>query len=185
MALRYGLPYFLEDKSGRLSGSDFIDLHDRMKLAYSCKDRSSSLFTYEIHDTTAGTYDAYNKAVATLTFGSDNALGTITYTRDKIERQMVDYLAQVNDIAGSKLRRFFASDGKEYRWGYRVVPNEEWTCTNSSGTVVSHYNLKVDGEPPYFGSSGCMLSVDEDFGHLACEMLATVMIMRHIDKHNL
>ena len=75
----------------------------------------------------------------------------------------------------------------------------------SSGAIIAHYNLKPPGEPPYYGSSGCMLTVEQEFGHLACgtyadrfsdsrkkfcsaEMpVATVMIMRHmhIDKYGL
>ena len=39
-------------------------------------------------------------------------------------------------------------------------------CTNKHAEIVSHYNLKQPEEPPYFTSSGCMLTVLEDFGHL-------------------
>ncbi|KAF8880340.1 hypothetical protein CPB84DRAFT_1687614 [Gymnopilus junonius] len=185
MATRYGLPYFLEDKSGRLAGSEFVDLHDRMRLVYHPKERSSTQSVYEIYDTTISTYNAFRKPVVTLSFGPNNTLGTISYSRDRTARQMGAYLSQVNEIAGSKLRCFFASDGNEYRWGYRLIPNDEWTCTNNTGAIISHYNLKTPGEPPYYNSSGCMLTVEEDYGHLACEMLATVMIMRHIDKYDL
>lgn len=100
MATKYGLPYFLEDKTGRLSGSEFVDLHDRMKLVYRSKERSSTNSIYEIYDITAGTYDAFHTPVIILTFGTNNALGTITFSTDGTERQMERYLSQVNAIAG-------------------------------------------------------------------------------------
>ncbi|PPQ91834.1 hypothetical protein CVT25_000288 [Psilocybe cyanescens] len=196
MATRYGLPFFLEDKTGRLDGSEFVDLHDRTRLVYRRKSRDATRIVYGIFDITLGTYEAFHVPVVTLCFGADNSLGSVCYapgvgviggTREGEEKwmQMAKYLSQVNIFAGSKLRRFFASDGNEYRWGYKLAEGNEWTCTNSSGTIVSHYNLKSPGEPPYYGSSGCMLTVEEDYGHLACEMLATVMIMRHIVAHDL
>ncbi|KDR67038.1 hypothetical protein GALMADRAFT_80228 [Galerina marginata CBS 339.88] len=185
MATKFGLPYFLEDKTGRLTGSEFVDLHDRMKLVYRCKVRDATEEVYEIYDITAGTYNSFHLAVATLTFGANHALGTISFGTSESSTLMSRYLSQVNIFAGSKLRRFFASDTNEYRWGYRLADGNEWTCTNSGGRVVAHYNLKNAGEPPYFGSSGCMLTVEEDFGHLASEMLATVMIMRHIVAYDL
>ena len=100
MATKYGLPYFLEDKTGRLSGSEFADLHDRMKLVYRARERTSSHSSYEVYDITISSYDAFHAPVATLTFGANNALGTITYARDRTERQMESYLSQVNAIAG-------------------------------------------------------------------------------------
>ncbi|KAF9050608.1 hypothetical protein BJ165DRAFT_1366943 [Panaeolus papilionaceus] len=188
VGLKYGIPIFLEDRSGSLSGSDFIDIHDRMRLIYRRRRRDSSdsqsAFTYDIFDATSNCADAFTVPVATLTFGPNNELGTIAFKNSQPMR-MDRYLSQVNEIAGSKLRRFFASDGNEYRWGYRVTDDNEWTATNSSGEIVSYYSLKSPGEPQYPNSSGCMLSVEESWGHLACEMLATVMIMRHIAKYNM
>lgn len=62
--------------------------------------------------------------------------------------------------------------------------------------------LKVPGEPEYPHSSGCVLTVEEAYPHLAAgmsifqlygvtmltgttEMLASLIIMRHIVAHNL
>jgi hypothetical protein len=39
-------------------------------------------------------------------------------------------------------------------------------CTNASGYLVACYSLKVEGEPEYDQSSGCMLTVDESYPHL-------------------
>lgn len=185
METKFGLPFFLEDKTGRLTGSDFNDLHDRMKLLYRPRSRDPSRGIYDIYDASSGRSDSYETPVVTLTFGSDNSLGTIKFAQDSRAREMGRYLSQVNTLGGSRLRRFFASDGNEYRWGWRLAEGDEWTCTNSKGEIISNYNLKSPGEPTYVHSSGCMLTVDESFRHLAVEMLATVMIMRHIAKYDL
>lgn len=36
---------------------------------------------------------------------------------------------------------------------------------------MAQYNLKIEGEPQY-QSSGCMLTVEEDYGHLATGTVA-------------
>ncbi|KAF8955660.1 hypothetical protein BDZ97DRAFT_1673450 [Flammula alnicola] len=184
MAVRYGLPFFLEDKTGRLSGSEFLEIHDRMKLLYRRRVHDDTGTIYDIYDITTGSSESFQVPVVSLSFGADNSLGTIKY-RSQQPKQISRYLSEVSIFAGSRLRRFFGSDGNEYRWGYRLAEGNEWTCTNSRAEIVAHYNLKHPGEPPYYSSSGCMLTVLEDFGHLACEMLATVMIMRHIVAHDL
>ncbi|PPQ71873.1 hypothetical protein CVT24_006889 [Panaeolus cyanescens] len=196
VGLKYGIPIFLEDRSGSLSGSDFIDIHDRMRLIYRRRRRDTDTdqpypYVYEIFDATSNSVDAFNVPIATLTFGANNELGTVTLKGSQ-PMTMDSYLSQVNEIAGSKLRRFFASDGNEYRWGYRVTDDNEWTvsvliyslllffsssarylslvvnhATNSAGEIVAYYSLKSPGEPQYPGSSGCMLSVEESWGHLA------------------
>jgi len=45
-------------------------------------------------------------------------------------------------------------------------------CTNKSQYLVAFYSLKVAGEPDYLGSSGCMLTIDEAYPHLAAGALA-------------
>ena len=77
-------------------------------------------------------------------------------------------------------------------------------CTNASHYLVAYYSLKLPGEPEYTQSSGCMLTVDEAYPHLIVgellirgvtndientdrmqELLASLMIMRHIAAYNL
>ncbi|CAA7270273.1 unnamed protein product [Cyclocybe aegerita] len=183
METRYGLPFFLEDKTGRLTGSEFVDIHERMKLIYRRRLSDHTRAVYEVYDTTSGTFDSFRTPRITLTFGANNALGTVSFGSEHLVA-MDRFLSQVNPIAGSRLRRFIGSDGNEYRWGHRIA-NNEWTCTNRNGEIVAHYNLKDPSEPVYQNSSGCMLTVEENFGHLAAEMLATVMVMRHIVEYNL
>ena len=56
--------------------------------------------SHSAYDITISSYDAFHTPVATLTLGANNALGAITYARDRIERQMESYLSQVNAVAG-------------------------------------------------------------------------------------
>ncbi|RDB16279.1 hypothetical protein Hypma_003068 [Hypsizygus marmoreus] len=178
----YGMAYFLEDKSGNLTGSEFVDLHDRMRLSYRCTAHDATQSAYMIYDTT-NTYGGTRPLLA-LTFGADNHLGTINFSPES-SMLMKKYLTKVSPLGSSRIRKFIASDGQEYRWGWPVKDDQEWTCTNSRGYLVAYYNLKTPGEPEYAHSSGCMLTVEQAYGELVPEMLASLMIMRHIAAYNL
>jgi len=93
MALRYGLPIFLEDKTGRLSGSDFVDLYDRMRLLYRRISRDSARTTYGIF-----TNSDYHTPVITLEFGADNSLGSVRVGRSN-NMVMDNYLSRVTILA--------------------------------------------------------------------------------------
>ena len=148
MALRYGLPVFLEDKSGRLTGSEFVDLYDRMKLNYRRIARDSERTVYGIYDTSPGS-ESPNTAVITLTFGADNSLGTIRVRRSN-DMEMDTYLSRVTIFArwnlflififspltnkfliviSSKSRHFVASDNQRYRWRHRYADDQEWAVS--------------------------------------------------------
>ncbi|KAJ7597626.1 hypothetical protein C8J56DRAFT_920548 [Mycena floridula] len=179
----YGIPYFLEDKSGRLSGGEFVDLHDRLRLDYRCTARDSTHTAYMIYKTNPQSYQSsVPTALIALDFGPHNTLGTVSFS-PHLSIPMKKYLYKGS--SGSKSRKFIASDGQEYLWSWRIQDNQEWTCTNGSGYLVAYYSLKLPSEPHYEGSSGCTLTIDESFGHLAHEMLATLMIMRHIVQYRL
>lgn len=100
METKFGLPFFLEDKTGRLTGSDFNDLHDRMKLLYRPRSRDPSHGIYDIYDVSAGQNDSYETPVVTLTFRPDNSLGTVKFSYESRERDMGGYLSQVNALGG-------------------------------------------------------------------------------------
>jgi hypothetical protein len=77
-----------------------------------------------------------------------------------------------------------ASDGREYKWGYRVIEGQEWSvsgckqpiefelslisgeqCTTMDNILVAHYDLK----PPdvrTFDVSGNNLTIYQHFFHL-------------------
>ncbi|KAJ3876447.1 hypothetical protein F5051DRAFT_429775 [Lentinula edodes] len=177
----YGLPYFLEDKTGRLTGSDFVDIHDRLRLTYRrSTERNSSHTAYMIYNTSA--HVSHPQPLMALDFGPGNALGTVSFS-SKLCVPMKKYLAKVP--CKGRTYKFLASDSQEYFWSWRAQANQEWTCTNTSGYLTAYYSLKTPGEPQYEGSSGCSLTVDESFGHLASEILASLMILRHISEYNL
>lgn len=145
MALRYGLPLFLEDKTGRLTGSEFIDLYDRMKLMYRRLSRDPTCTDYGVFDITYGGYEAYDVPKITLKFGADNSLGTIKVGRnDPIA--METYLPRVTIfskcnpfcrpfnkyiliVISSKSRHYIASDGQQYRWRHRYAIDQEWAVS--------------------------------------------------------
>lgn len=98
MALRYGLPVFLEDQSGRLTGSKFEDLYNRMTLTYTRISRNSPQIVYGIFYTAPDEYTSARTPKIILEFGADNSLGTITVGRSNA-MAMDDYLPRVNIFA--------------------------------------------------------------------------------------
>ncbi|EAU90825.2 hypothetical protein CC1G_09302 [Coprinopsis cinerea okayama7 len=180
---RYYQPYFLEDRSGRLSGSEFNDIHERLKFSYRCSRRSSTLCQYTIFETTSPREDACTTPVSVLEYGPNNTLGLVYYGMKP--QSMARYLVKVDPEGSSRHRKFVAQDGRTYIWSYRTHEDHEWTCVDSSGSVVAFYHLKLAGEPSYPNSSGCMLTVEEAYGDYAYEFLTSCLIMRHIAEHNL
>lgn len=172
------MPYLLEDKTGKLTGSHFVDINDRLRLTLRCTTREATHTTYIIYTTTAGT-----DPVVTLSFGSNNSLGTITFGSGP-QVPMNSFL-EPSPNENAKSRKFIGSDGQQYRWSWRTTQSEEWTCTNTGNQQVASYSLKVPGEPEYDHSSGCVLTIEEAYPHLAVEMLASLTIMRHIVAHDL
>ncbi|RPD58662.1 hypothetical protein L227DRAFT_504878 [Lentinus tigrinus ALCF2SS1-6] len=182
----FGLPFFLEDTTGKIGGSDFVDLHNRMHLSLKQTLRDAHHTAYIIYDLSsraAGGRGGLLVPLATLDFGPNNALGTVKIG-DGDHVQMGHYLSKVPGFSSSKSRKFRAADGQEYRWTLQV--DGEWQCTNAKTNYhVATYSMKPAGEPQYSSSSGCMLTVEEAYPHLVGELLASLVIMRHIEQHNL
>jgi len=180
----YGQDYMLEDKTGQLTGSDYEDIHDRIRLTLKCTQKAPTHTVYMIYDRTRTAVFNYNEPLAVLDFGPNDTLGTVSF-KTGVQTPMKQYLVRASAFGRSTTRKFIAHDGQEYQWSWRIKPDQEWTCTNASGYLVACYSLKLEGEPHYEGSSGCMLTVDESYPHLLTEMLASLTIMRHIVAHNL
>lgn len=180
----YGMPYILEDKTGELTGSDFIDINDRLRLRLRCTAQAPTHTAYMIHNVTHGHECEVSRALVALAFGPGDSLGTIIF-ESRSPVAMNEYLRRVSLLASSKSRKFLASDGEEYQWSWRSTKGHEWTCTGQDQQLIASYSLKVVGEPDYISSSGCVLTIDEAYPHLAVEILATLTIMRHIVAHNL
>ncbi|KAF8182549.1 hypothetical protein BJ912DRAFT_1123799 [Pholiota molesta] len=147
MALRYELPYFFDDATGRLSGSTFVEFHERMRINYIKRVDNESQSEYDIYKHSNEAEDQDGPA-ATLYFGPNHTLGTIQYRNQ--EPKNMDH---------SKLRRFIASDGNEYRWGWRKVEGDLWTCTNGNGEIIADYSFKPPMEPAYITSGICLPSL--------------------------
>jgi len=187
MATKFGLGYILEDMSGQLTGSDFIEIYGRMKFRVRCTIREPKRTVYMILNASDDGRSPYRgggtSALALLEFGESNALGTVSYLSNPCV-PMKKYLVKTSK-GSSKQRKFLASDGQEYCWCWRAQDDHEWTCYSQSGALIAHYALKPEGEPPYASSSGNALMVEEAYPHLAPEILASLLIMRHIAKYNL
>lgn len=177
-----GLPFFLEDKTGELTGSEFLDVHDRARFAYRCTLRDTHHTAYMVYEVSPA---ARSTPVACLNFGGGNALGTVKIGQGE-DISMSKYLSKVGTFGSSTTRKFTASDGQEYQWTRDTDDGSdaEWTCLNAKGYHVASYSLKLNGEQ-YETSSGCMLTVEESYESLIGELLASLIIMRHIAKYNL
>ncbi|KAK7052656.1 hypothetical protein R3P38DRAFT_2861536 [Favolaschia claudopus] len=180
---RYGMPYIFEDTTGRLTGSEFADIHERLRFTVRCTAHDTCHTSYMVYNTTPSVYQStIPKPLVALDFGPNNALGTVSVA--SVPMPMRKYLYK-NPMGSSKVRRFVASDGQTYQWSRRTQPNQEWTCTNANNYVIASYSLKAPGEPEYSNSSGCILEIAEQFGTLAAEMIASLLIMRHIQAYDL
>ncbi|KAJ7607289.1 hypothetical protein DFH06DRAFT_216436 [Mycena polygramma] len=180
---RYGMPYILEDTTGRLTGSEFVDIHERVRFTVRCTARDVSHTAFMIYNTSPAVFQsAVPKPLVALDFGPNNSLGTISFS--SVPMPMRKYLTR-HAMGSAKVRRFVASDGQTYQWARRTQTNQEWTCTNANGYVIASYSLKAAGEPEYSNSSGCILEIAEQFGSLAPEMIASLWIVRHIAAYDL
>ena len=53
------------------------------------------------------------------------------------------YIHPVRAWHSSLSRKFFASDGREYKWGYRVWPGQEWTVSEKINDFEEQWNWFV------------------------------------------
>ncbi|OBZ65416.1 hypothetical protein A0H81_14581 [Grifola frondosa] len=190
--LNRSLPYFLEDRTGLFTGSDFDDVYDRMFLRVArpsepSSQRDDTLMVYNVGRRSSGQRD-YRPSVrepsVVLQFGPNGALGTIAFKGSSVSMPMNQYVKKTSMFGGSLSRKFRASDGEEYKWTYRSVENHEWTCVDSRNYLVAHYDLKP-AEKPVYGTSGNILTIYEAFANISIEILASLTIMRHIAAHSL
>lgn len=115
---RHFLPLFLEDGSGLLTGSEFIDVHDRMKLLYRRTRQDSRGTQYCVYETSSNRYvgsqilsafssvelthrdrsDSSTKPIIALEFGPNGELGSVNLSFNKGGRaaRVEDYLRRTN-----------------------------------------------------------------------------------------
>ena len=97
---KYGMPFFLEDKTGLLTGSDFVDLHDRMHLSLRQTSKDSMHTAYMIYDFTSSLGSgAFSRPSAALDFGPNNTLGTVSFGTGGGHVAMKNYLYKPSALA--------------------------------------------------------------------------------------
>ena len=93
-----GLPFFLEDQTGELTGSEFVDLYNRMRLSLRCTLRDVSHTAFMIYDLSSRP-NTYGAPLACLEFGANHALGTVKIANGE-SVNMNQYLAKAGGIGG-------------------------------------------------------------------------------------
>jgi hypothetical protein len=78
----YGMPFMLEDQTGLLSGTEFIDVNDRLKYSYKCSSRNETETVFTIFDRTYTYADV--KPLISISFTKDNHLNTISTSQGVI-----------------------------------------------------------------------------------------------------
>ena len=95
----YGLPLFLEDISGSLDGSDFVDIHGRMKLTLRCTLRDRSRAVYMVQNDQSHS----RSPSAVLDFTPPGGLGSIIVGNAR-PMPMDQYLCKVSRFGRFALR---------------------------------------------------------------------------------
>lgn len=175
----FGMPLFLEDRGGRLTASEFVDIYDRARFSLRCTHSDSTHAAYTIynmleHETSTRTGMAVPDAV--LDFGANHALGSVKIGRGE-SVPMNQYLSKVDSSSGyvsflaftvgctliehcrrsTGTRKFVAANGQEYRWSYRSAKDDqdiEWQVRSES-IALSSARLYPD-----FTSSSVLLATD-------------------------
>ncbi|KAJ7661364.1 hypothetical protein DFH06DRAFT_373326 [Mycena polygramma] len=208
--LQAALPYTLEDRTGAYTASDFDDIYDRLFFHVATTPQragSSAVMIYAMPRRASRHRDSRpvrHAPAAVLEFLADGSLGNVAFAQGggvgrgggggggTLTLPMARYLRKTSLFGRSLSRKFMCSDGREYKWVHRSVEGQEWTCTPASATVtdpshnylVAHYDLKPADVRAY-GVSGNTLTIYEPFAGLGLELLASFIIMRHIQQYNL
>ncbi|KAJ6506324.1 hypothetical protein C8R47DRAFT_1037475 [Mycena vitilis] len=204
--LQAALPYTLEDRTGAYTSTDFDDIYDRLffHVATAPLPHPHAVTIHAMPRRASRHRDAHWQAVghapaAVLEFGADGGLGSVSFAQPAhgvqggggtLTLPMARYLRKTSLFGRSLSRKFMCSDGREYKWVHRGVEGQEWTCTPATvpdpaqNYLVAHYDLKPPDVRAY-GVSGNTLTIYEGWAHLGLELLASFIIMRHIQQYNL
>lgn len=184
----YGpLPYSFEDRTGSNTDTDFDDIYDRMFFHVKRQPGCSTTHIYEMPIRASrhrSSLPLNREPSAILDFLPDESLGSLTFAGKTTTIPMSRYLRKTSLFGTSLVRIFVGSDGKEYKWSYQASGGRPWSCTTAENYLVAHYDLK----PPnvrVFDVSGNTLTVYEPFAHVALEIIASLIIMRHLAEHKL
>jgi hypothetical protein len=140
----YGQDYMLEDRTGQLDGSDFEDVHDRIRLTLRCTQNAQTHAVYMIYDHTRTAAFNFNNPLAVFDFGPNGKLGTVSF-KTGVHTPMKQYLVKVS--AMSK----YVNDARDiYCWSHRLGQSAR-TKVHSAGrpgvsVELAHQSWRVDGQ---------------------------------------
>ncbi|TFK22782.1 hypothetical protein FA15DRAFT_671112 [Coprinopsis marcescibilis] len=185
------IPLVLEDRTAAITNTDFDDMYDRVFLHISRIPGQSTTNLYEMQvrasrHRSREAHTVNREPTISLEFLQDETLGTVTFPKHRMAIPMSRYLRKLSFFGPSLCRKFAASDGREYKWSYRALDDHEWTCSTAdeSNYLVAHYNVRPPSVPMY-DNSGNKLTIYPHFTHLTTELVASLLIMRHIAQFNL
>jgi len=172
-----------------IHNTDLDDIYDRMFFRVVQKKAGPQKGLVCIYD--RGRRSFRNSAVETMPpsvimdFGPKGlSLGSIAVGQMP-PMPMKDYLRKMGTWGSSYNRKFVASNSCEYRWTRGVMPGQAWTCLDPGNRIIAHYALKDPQESPAYRTSGNAFVVEESLLDISAELLATLIIMRHIEKYRL
>ncbi|EIN11165.1 hypothetical protein PUNSTDRAFT_42512 [Punctularia strigosozonata HHB-11173 SS5] len=169
-----GVPYLLTDSSGSLSGTDYKDMYDRMHIALrrTAHDNIRTAYMiYDRHDRTRMIRGGCPDPVVVIDFPNDGSAGQISI-RDSDFVPTHRYLTAVSNGR----RRFVTRDGTEYFW-VRDNAKDQYTCITNSNYSAALY-VKEPNATQY------VLDIQEAYVGHAIEIIATLTILRHLEKRN-
>jgi len=185
-----GISYCFDDRTGANDSTFYDEIYDRMFLSVATMPgkipNTTRTCIYETgrRSSAHARNNRHGEPSVVLEFAQNNNLGTVNFVQKGVSMLMGHWMRKTSMFGKSSSRKFRASDGQEYKWLFRSVPGQEWTCTNANEYIIAHYNVKPAGEPSY-RSSGNVFVVYEAYADLAIELLTTLTVMRHIQQHNL
>lgn len=94
-----GLPFMLQDSTGNITESNFVDLYSRMSFSIRCTMRNADRCAYMIYDASSSSSHAGRAGlmvpVACLDFAANGALGTVKIRQEE-NIDMERYLSKVS-----------------------------------------------------------------------------------------
>ncbi|KAF4615981.1 hypothetical protein D9613_011272 [Agrocybe pediades] len=183
-------PLIFEDRTANPLNTDFDEVYERMYFHASRVPGTMKTRLYEMNHRASRDRLPPQRVLIELEFRPDESLGTITFVwppRPPNPRviPMSQYLRKMSFFGPSTTRKFIAGDGREYRWGHRVVAGQEWSCTSADDILVAHYDLKPPDVRTYGITSGNNLTIYQSFSYLSSEIIASFLIMRQILQYRL
>ncbi|KAF5337838.1 hypothetical protein D9611_014811 [Ephemerocybe angulata] len=177
------IPITLEDRTAAITNTDFDDMYDRVFFQVVRNPGDTTTKIYEMHVRASRYRNAVpvrGEPVITLDFQPNETLGTISFWKHQNCMPMNQFLRKMSFFGSSLMRKFTASDGREYNG----ATGRSKSGVDYDSYLVAHYDLKPP-EMPIYDVSGNKLIIYPHFAHITADVLASLLIMRHISQFNL